>query len=272
MNTKTNMSETQATIKASKAQIREIMEQTAVGYHEKVYANTEDGRVRFLAGTPGGTVVAYNDYVEGDIEEINGEAQAIIPVPDLLNYLSLAGEGTSSQVELVFVGSEDSPLAEQLKLSVPGSHSFEVGLTLPASESSMESVPTDLPGLFNQENVLMNQSEDRPVSTHIDTYTESLGKILEVVDLREELEFYPIVVEDGEFLLNVGSDQGNYVNAKLQGEAEGDDVDNLYGSGFSEVVKALDGNVTLHVEQGSPLQILKEGSYGTVRHVLGAAE
>lgn len=266
------MSDIQATIEASKVQIREIVEETAVGYHEKIYANITDGRVRFLAGTPGGTVVAYNDYVVGDIEEISGEAQAIIPVPNLLDYLSLAGEGTSSVVVLEFVGSEGSMLAEQLRLSVPGSHSFEVGLTLPASESSMESVPTDLPSLFNEDNVLLNQAEDRPVTTHIDTYTETLDKILDVVDLREELEFYPIVVDNEEFLLNVGSDQGNYVNAKLQGEVDGEDVDNLYGSGFSEVVKALDGNVTLHVEQGSPLEILKEGSYGTVRHVLGSAE
>jgi len=266
------MSDTQATIEASKAQIRELVEQTAVGYHEKIYVNISDGRVRFLAGTPGGTVVAYNDYVEGDIESIDGDAQAIIPVPRLLDYLGLAGEGTSSTVVLDFVGSEDGPLAEQLRVSVPGSHSFEVGLTLPASESSLESVPTDLPGLFNEDNVLINQGEERPVNCHIKTYTETLDKILDVVDLREELEFYPIVVENEEFLLNVGSDQGNYVNAKLQGEVDGEDVDNLYGSGFSEVVKALDGNVTLHVEQGSPLLILKEESHGTVRHVLGAAE
>lgn len=266
------MTDTQATLEASKAQIREIVEQTAVGYHEKVYANLTDGRVRLLAGTPGGTVVAYNDYVEGDIDNIEGDAQAIIPVPSLLDYLSLAGEGTSANVVLEFVGTEGTKLSEQLRLSVPGSHSFEVGLTLPASESSLESVPTDLPALFNDENVLMNQAEDRPVTTHIDTYAETLSKILEVVDLREELEYYPVVVENEEFLLNVGTEQGNYVNAKLQGDVEGEDVDNLYGSGFSEVVKALDGNVTLHVEQGSPLQIFKEQSYGSCRHVLGAAE
>jgi len=266
------MSNTQATIEASKAQIRDIVEQTAVGYHEKIYANITDGRVRFLAGTPGGTVVAYNDYVEGDIDDISGEAQAIIPVPKLLDHLGLAGEGSNSNIALEFIGSEGSTLAEQLKIGLVGSHSFEAGITLPASENSLESVPTDLPGLFNDDNVLMNQAEGRPVSTHIDTYAESLQKILDVVSMREELEFYPVVVENGEFLLNVGSDQGNYVNAKLQGEAEGDEVDNLYGSGFSEVIKALDGGVTLHVEQGSPLQILKETNYGTCRHVLGAAE
>jgi len=266
------MTDVQATIEATKAQIKEIINHTAAGYHEKVYANITDGRVRFLAGTPGGTVVAYNDYVEGDIDDISGDAQAIINVADLLNYIGLAGEGTSSNILLEFVGSSEGGLSEQLRVSVPGSHSFEVGLTLPASESSLESVPTDLPGLFDDDNVLLNQAEERPVTTHIDTYTESLEKILDVVGLKEELEFYPIVVENEEFLLNVGSDQGNYVNAKLQGSVEGDDVDNLYGSGFEEVVKALDGNVTLHVEQGSPLLVLKEGSYGTVRHVLGAAE
>lgn len=266
------MSNEQATITATKAQIIEILNQTSVNYHEKIYANISDGRVRFLAGTPGGTVVAYNDYVEGDIELIEGDAQAIISVSDLEDYLDLAGEGTSSNVQLSFIGSDGSPLAEQLQISTPGAHSFEVGLTLPASESALESVPTDLPGLFNNDNVLMNQAEDRPVTTHIDTYTESLSTLLDVVDLREELEFYPVVVENEEFLLNVGSDQGNYVNTKLQGDVEGEDVDNLYGSGFSEVVKALDGAITLHVEQGSPLQVLKEESYGTIRHVLGAAE
>jgi hypothetical protein len=267
------MSEELATIEASKAQIKEMVDETSIGYHEKIYADITDGRVRFLAGTPGGTVVGFNDYVEGDIEDISGEARAIIKVPDLMDYLSLATDGTSSNVLLKFVGSDSESLCEQLKVSPADSRqSFEVGITLPASDSTMESVPTDAPALFDGDNVLVNQAEDRPVTTHIQTYTESLGNILDAVELREELDYYPLVVKDGEFLLEIGSEQGNYVNAELQGEVEGEDVDNLYGSGFEEVIKSLDGQVTLHVEDGKPLQVLKEKSYGTVRHVLGAAD
>lgn len=266
------MSETQGVIEANRSQINEIINATAVGYHEEVYCKISDGRVRFLAGTPGGTVVAYTDFIEGDIERIEGDAEAKIKVPALQDYIDLASEGTSSNLVLEFIGSEDNQLAEQLQISAAGSHRFEVGLTLPASSSAMDNVPTDLPSLFNDDNVLMNQAEQRPVSTHIESYIETLQKILDVVDLREELEFYPIVVEDEEFLLNVGSEQGKYVNAQLQGDTEGDDVDNLYGSGFKEVIKSLDGQVTLHVEQDSPLLILKEMSYGTSRHVLGAAQ
>jgi len=266
------MSETQGTIEANKSQINEMINATAAGYHEEVYCKITDGRVRFLAGTPGGTVVAYTDFIEGDIERIDGEAEAKIKVPALQDYIDLASEGTSSNLVLEFIGSENNQLAEQLRISAAGSHRFEVGLTLPASSSAMDNVPTDLPKLFDEDNVLMNQKEQRPVNTHIETYTETLKKILDVVDLREELEYYPIVVEDGHFKLNVGSEQGKYVNAQLQGDAEGDDVDNLYGSGFKEVIKSLDGQITLHVEQSSPLLILKEMNYGTARHVLGAAE
>lgn len=268
------MTDTQASIEAAKAQIQDIINMTSVGYHEKLYLKVEgeNGRLRFLAGTPGGTVVAYTDFIEGEIESVEGEAEAIVPVPALLDHLALASDGTSGTVVLEFVGSDEEGLAEQLRLSTAGSHSFEVGLTLPASESAMDNVPTDLPNLFNQENQLMNQAEDRPVTTEIETYTESLGKILETVELREELEFYPIVVDDEQFLLNIGSEQGNYVNAELQGDAVGDNVDNLYGSGFKEIVNTLDGQVTLNVEQGSPLLFLKELNYGTCRHVIGAAE
>lgn len=266
------MTETQGTIEASQAQIHEIIEETSVGYHEKIYANFDDGRVRFLAGTPGGSVVAFTDYIEGEIESIEGDAQAVIPVPDLLDYLDVAADGTSSTLELEFVGSEGTMLAEQLRISPAGSHSFNVGLTLPASDTTMENVPTDLPSLFDDDNVLINQAEERPVGTHIETYIETLDKVRDVIDLREEMNYYPIVVDEGDFLLDVGSERGNYVEAELQGEAEGEDVDNLYGSGFEEVVKTLDGQVTLHTEQNSPMLILKEKSYGTVRHVLGDAE
>lgn len=267
------MSDVKGTIEASKAQLTDIIEMTAVGYHEQVYVNVDDGRLRFLAGTPGGTVVAFNDFVEGEIENIEGDdLDAIIPVPELLDYVGLATEGTSGTLKLEFVKSDEAALAEQLRISTPGSHSFEVGLTLPASESAMENVPTTLPQMFNDENVLLNKQEDRPVTTTINTYIESLETITEVVGLREELEFYPIVVKDENFVLDVGTESGNYVDTHLQGEVDGDDVENLYGSGFSEIVKKLDGQVTLHCEQGSPLMVLKELSHGTLRHVLGAAQ
>lgn len=267
------MSEIKGTIEASKAQLREMIDMTAVGYHDKMYLNLDDGRVRFLAGTPGGTVVAFTDFVEGEIERLEGDdMEAIIPVPELLDYIGLSSEGTSGTLTLEFVQSEDAALAEQLRLSAAGSHSFEVGLTLPASESAMENVPTTLPNLFNSDGVLMNQQEDRPVTTHINTYTESLDKIIDVVELREELEFYPIVVENEAFKLDVGSSTGNYVSAQLQGDVEGDDVDNLYGSGFKEIINAIEGEVTLHCEQDSPLLVYKELSYGTLRHVIGAAQ
>lgn len=267
------MSEVQGKIEATKAQIREIINMTAVGYHEQVYLNLDDGRVRFLAGTPGGTVVAYTDFVEGEIETLEGDdLEAIIPVPELLDYVGLTSEGSSGTLELEFIKSEEAALAEQMRLSAGGSHSFEVGLTLPASESAMENVPTTLPNLFNEDNVLMNQQEERPVNTHIDTYTETLDQIIDTVELREELEFYPIVVENGQFAVDVGTSSGNYVTGQLQAEVEGEDVDNLYGSGFKEITNALDGQITLHVEQDSPMLILKELSYGTLRHVIGAAQ
>jgi hypothetical protein len=135
----------------------------------------------------------------------------------------------------------------------------------------MDNVPTDTPSLFNDENVLMNLEEQRPVETHVDTFTESLDKIIDAIDMREELEYYPIVIEDEELQLSVGSEQNQYVNVELQGTVEGPDVDNLYGSGFKEVVNALDGQLSLHLEQDSPMLILKEQSYGTIRHVLGPA-
>jgi len=265
------MSETQGVIEANRSQINEIINATAVGYHEEVYVNINDGRMRFLAGAPGGTVVAYTDFIEGDVERIEGDAEAKIKVPALQDYIELASEGTSSNLVLEFIGSEDNQLAEQLQISTAGSHKFEVGLTLPASQSAMDNVPTDLPSLFDDDNVLINQAEQRPVNCHIETYIETLNKILDVVDLREELEFYPIVVEDEQFLLNVGSEQGTCVNASLQADVDGEDVDHLYGSGFKEVIQSLDGQVTLHTEQDSPLLILKEMNYGTARHVLGPA-
>jgi hypothetical protein len=265
------MSKTQGVIEANRSQINEIINATAVGYHEEVYVNIDDGRMRFLAGAPGGTVVAYTDFIEGDVKRIEGDAEAKIKVPALQDYIELASEGTSSNLILEFVGSEENQLAEQLQISTASSHKFEVGLTLPASASAMDNVPTDLPALFDDNNILINQAEERPVSTHVETYSETLDKILDVVDLREELEFYPIVVDDGQFLLNVGSEQGKYVNASLQADVEGEDVDNLYGSGFKEVVKSLDGQISVHTEQDSPLLILKEMNYGTSRHVLGPA-
>lgn len=266
------MSDTLGTIEANRSQIEEIINTTSAGYHEELYVRVEDGRVRFLAGAPGGSVVAYTDFIEGDIDDISGDCEAKLRVSTMLDHIDLAAEGTSSNLRLEFIGSAEAPLAEQLRISTPGSHRFEAGFSLPASQSALDNVPTDLPQLFDSDNVLVNQAEQRPVSTHIETYVEMMAKIIDVVDLREELEFYPLVVEDGRFVLDVGSETSDYVSGELQGEVEGDDVDNLYGSGFEEVSKALDGQVTLHTEQDRPLLVLKEMNYGTARHVLGPAQ
>lgn len=263
------MTETIATLETGQAQFSEMIRQTALDFHENLYLNITDGRLRLLGGASGGTVVVYSDYVEGDIESIEAEeeAHAIIDVETLEDYLPLFDD---MPIKVEFISSNEDRRAEQLQISA--GHTTEVGIALPASEEAYGSVPRQLPGMFDADNVLLNPSEERQVETTISTFTEELAKIVRIVDLREELEYYPISVENGQFTLDVGSAGSNYVNWELEGSVSGEDVSNLYGDGLPSVVKAVSGEVKLHLEQDKPMAIIKEGSYNTIRHVLGNAK
>lgn len=266
--------QTQATITATHAQINQMFDDAAVGYHEELYLNIEDGRIRILAGAPDSSSGAYVDLVEAFFEGVEGGTEAYFEVDQVQNYLNLISSGPSTEIDIEFRSTDQESMAKQIRLSPTDRQDDEVTLMLMSGDKVLESVPTALPKRFDQNNNFLHPTEDRPAKVHIETYVDELERIVDAVSLREDLDYYPIVVEDDDFVLEVGDEKDQYVNTTLQGKVENEDgvsVDNLYGGSFSDVVSTLEGQIYVQTEDGSPVHLLQEKNHVTIRHMIGTA-
>ena len=263
----------QAKLTVTKAQFQEMLDVTTVGYHDEVYLNIRGGRVRLLAGSPGSSAGTYTDFVEAFFEDVEGSTQAFFDADEVLSYIDLVSGSPSDKFTVEFLGTDSDDLANKLVVTpTDDANEFEVSLVLPSGSSVMESVPSSLPQQFDEKNRFTSPATGEALATSIETTMSQLDKINNAVSLREELDYKPITVKNGEFRLDVGEESNQKIQARLQGSVEGDDVSNLYGGHFDEIVRTIDGEVSLYLDEGGPLQVLKEGSHYTVRHLLGSAK
>ena len=263
----------EATLTVTEAQLEEMLNVTTVGYHDEVYMKIGGGRVRLLAGSPGSSAGTYTDFVEAFFEDVDGSTEAYFDADEILSYIELVSSGPSSKIDIEFYGSENDRLANKMVATpASGGDEFEVSLVLPSGSSVIESVPGNLPQSFDKENRFVPPNTDEPLSTSIETTVGELQKINNAVSLREELDYKPITVENGDFRLDVGDEASQKINARLQGEVTGPDVSNVYGGHFDEIVRALDGTVVLYLDEGGPLEVLQEKNHMSIRHLLGSAK
>lgn len=256
-----------ATIEGSAQDVRRMIEATALAgrgdpYHDDIYVNIGDGELRTIVGSPGNVVVAFCSFNENFVETIEGDVEAIIDVGDFLSYLDIATDG--GRVELEWLGDEDDRLATRLRME----GKLQSTIMLPASEAVLEEVPLGLPQSFDEENQMHN-SEGDTLGTEIGTSVQELQTIVDAVDLREDIDFYPVVVDDGAFKLDVGDERDQEIRGVLTAEVEGVDVDNRYNEGFTELVDTLSGGVDLATDEDAPLAAVKESDGAVLRHVIG---
>jgi len=263
----------QATLTVTEAQFSEMLEVTTVGYHDEVYMHIRGGRTRLLAGSPGSSAGTYTDFVEAFFESVEGATEAYFDADEVLSYIELVSSGPSTKLKIQFFGTEGDNLANKMVITPDSdTEDFEVSLMLSSGSSVMESVPVSLPQQFDEKNRFTNPATEEPLGTKIETTISQLQKINNTVSLREELDYKPVTVKNGEFRLDVGEEKNQKIDARLAGEVEGDDVSNLYGGHFSEIVQVLDGGVTLYLDEGGPLEVLQEKNHMTIRQLLGSAK
>lgn len=265
----------EGSLTVTQAQFENMLDVTTVGHHEEVFLSIDGGHVRLLAGTPGGSAGTYVDFVEAYFEDVEGSTEAYFAAPEVLSYIDLVSDGSSNKLDVTFLGTESDRLANKVRIEPANDASdFEVSMMLPSGSSVIESVPGQLPGRFDNDHVLMTAppgEDERPLATTVETDVAQLYKIVNAVGLRDELDYYPIVVQDGEFRLDVGSEDSEKINAVLNGTVSGPDASNSYGGHFKETVNTLDGSLELHLDKGGPLQILQKNSHATIRHLYGNA-
>lgn len=271
-----------ASIQASAHNVRNMVEQTALGgtgdpFHSDIYLNVHpDGFVTAIGGAPGDVTQTYCTFTDPQMNDISSiqedGTQSIIDVADFITYgLDFASDG--GELEVSFRGQSDSELSSVLEFY--GAVNSRV--MTPVAGDVLEEVPTGIVRNFpegdGQYHSTMEGREGETFPTNIRVDVEQIQRIIEVVDHDPETDFYPIVVEDGELSLDIGRDSGrNAVWGDLQANSiEGPDVNNQYKKGFTEVFKALSGEVWLQTAPGgAPLCVAQDGHDGmVVRHVIG---
>lgn len=284
-----NGNEVQATLRASESDIRSMIERSSLDgekEHAELYLNILDDHVEILQSAPGETVITYSSFGETYFDELSCEreteqvtvgdgtgdeieyetgTEAILDVSQTIEYLSYASTGGT--VELTFSGSEKRRLSSMLRAE----GALEAWVNLPGSESSIEHVPYGQPSRYTDEERFTSVSGNKAPTT-VETDVSNIERIVDVVKADRDQDYYPIVVDDGAFRINVGESHSSGVRGELGSTSiDGPDIENFYSSGFEEVINVLSGSVELQTAPGNnPLSIVEEGGSGDViRHVVG---
>lgn len=261
-----------ATVTVKESQLEMMIEETAVGYHEELYINVANNELRLLAGNPGHSAGTFCEYDSDWFEDVDGSCEAYVDVEELENYLGLVGGDMADRLLLVFESSsEGGRMSDRLRILPEEGSRFEVTLMLPSGRHVLDAVPTGLPDLFTDDERLVEASGDKELACEVSTFVSEIERIRDAVDLRDGEDYYPIVVDGGEFKLDVGDDKNQHVEADLNAEVDGPDLSCLYQGHLSQIVDSLSGDVILNLEQDTTMAIIQNVNDRTIRHVIGAA-
>lgn len=281
--------DTHATLRADVGQFKKLINQSSLDgetEHSDLYLNVLEDEVKVLQSAPGEVVLTYCSFGESFFDEITldkdvtersgqkaGEefnfrvgAEAILDVEEILTYLDFASEGGT--VELEFTGDLDNRLATYARAN----GALETWVKLPGSEDVLNDVPHWLPLRFNGNEVYTNKQGDE-APTQVSTKASKLGTIINAVKEDRDADYYPIVVQDEEFYIEIGDEGRSGVSGTLGAQSiQGPDVENYYFDGFEEIFKVLSGPVDIQTAPGNnPLAVVQTGSDDRViRHVNGS--
>lgn len=284
-----------ATIRASVDQFQKMIDQSSLDgetEHSDIYLNILEDEVRVLQQAPGEVVLTYCSFSKDFFDEIEvfrdlteetatdnaGEefafragAEAILDVEQTLTYLGFASEGGT--VELNFTGSTENRLATYVRAK----GALEAWVKLPGSSDILQDVPHWLPLRFNSEDQYTNKAGD-PAPVQISTKVSKVQTIVEAVKEDKDADFYPIVVRDNDFFIDIGDENRSGVSGSLGAKnidaPDGVEVENYYFDGFEEIFNVLSGPISLQTAPGNnPLAVVQTGSDGRViRHVNGTVD
>jgi hypothetical protein len=231
--------------------------------YDQIYVNLAGDEIRTVSNI-GKAVGSYCDFslpfvrdveLHEEVDE-NAGMQAILKVPQVEDYLDFVG-GTSLEVEFYGIPGGEN---RARKMVLDGELRAEI--YLPTSESDYESKQLKIVEVYDENNSWITNSGD-PLSTSFTTRVSEFNRIIDVVEFDSfALANYPVVIEDGEFLLDA-SDENNRdtVHGELFAEnVEGPDVDNVYSRGFEELFSNISGEVDVEVEQDSLISIVRESN------------
>lgn len=236
--------------------------------YDQCYFNVAKDEIRTIANA-GQAVVSYCDFGKPFIqdfdlhEDVDSEAgmQAILKVSQVQNYLHFVG-GKKLSVE--FYGSTEGECKAD-KMVLDGNLRAEI--FLPSSDSDYKSKQLKIVDVYNEDNEWEKPSNGEPLETSFNTEVKQFNKIIDIVSFDSfALSNYPVVIQDGEFMLNASDEnERDSIEGNLQAwDVEGPDVNNSYSRSFEELFGSISGDVSIGIEQDSPISIVREANDGAI--------
>ncbi|MFC6953809.1 hypothetical protein [Halorubellus litoreus] len=260
-----------ATLRATRSAVRRMVGVASLAtdgdaYYDEMLVRVTDDSVETPAGKRDTSMAAYCSVAHEAFDDvtlhIDGPAVAIFDIDAALGWLEwLAAE----QVEVVLLGDPEDAFAGTLELRTAAE---TVQVACRHGPEVLGTVTTELPSRFDDENRF--RLEDGSVApTRVQTDAASLERLADAVDLAETVDGYPFVVENGEFVLDVGSELSlAHATATLPGEVTGPDVSNRYSAELAALARALSGDIVVQTGPGEPLVVVQARELFTLRYVL----
>lgn len=302
--------QTFGTIRGTANQLRGMVREASAGYHDDIYIRVDgqNDAVHFLAQTGGQQTMSYCSYY--NLKEVTGTAEAILPTgidtdtKGYLDYLGIAeGSGT---MEMRLLGEEPETPDEMehpwLATYWESEGALEARVRLPASREDLKKVPWLMADRWTSSGEV--DGEDRYLSraaldtdtgettadtdelaqyvppTVIETTVSTVAdSVIQPANFMDDVNYYPVVVDDGDFRVSLEGNQGDdRIAGEVNAESvEGPDVDRHFDEGFEELFGELSGPVRLATApydgegHAPPLTVVQNDTTGsTVRHSLGA--
>ena len=231
--------------------------------YDKAWLNIQEDELHAVASM-GQAVVSYCTFNEPFVQDIeihddldaSAGVETIINLADVKDYVDFVG---GERVSVSFLGNEDEQLCR--KMEIDGD--IHVDLYVPSSEADYESQQTGVVNLYDSEERWCKPSDGEPLSTRFNTKVREFERIVRVTEFDDfALSTYPVVIDDGEFLLDATDEnERNSIKGSLSAtDVEGLDVNNSYSRGFAELFNNISGEVTVDIEQDTPMSVVRESN------------
>ena len=231
--------------------------------HQEMFVRIDDGYVETPASAAGATRASYCTLAAAHFDRLAVHTatavDAMFEIEPFLGWLDWL-DGDSVTVE--FQGAHG--VVTQLLLT---DGTDEVTLDCPDDPAVLEAVETDLPDRFADTQFLDDDGTAMP--TTVETTTAQLRRLVAAVDLTEPTEGYPLVVRDGQLVVDTAGN-GASATAPLAATVDGPAVTNRYGSDFADVVAGIDGPVTLQTGPGNAVAFVQTTDRYTLRYVVSS--
>lgn len=240
--------------------------------YEKAYFNLQSDSLHAVASM-GEQAVSYCTFGSPFVNDINLHdsvedtgMESLINHQDVKEYLEFVG---GKNVTVSFYGDEDDDICS--KMEIDGD--LTITIYLPSSQTDYEAQQTGIVDVYDDDERWCRPSNGEHLDTQFTTRVSEFERIVKAKEFEDfAMSTYPVVIEDGEFILNAVDDNDrNSVSGNLYSEdVEGPGVRNTYSRGFSELFNSISGDVRVDIEQDTPMSVVRQSNDAamTLRYTL----